>query len=73
MQNNRYRSYSGRRGVSAGNFENENCLCEEQPISLAMAYVKRQKFGKVYGAEDALSHGTLFPDLYMPYEGGRRR
>ena len=52
----------------------ENCLCANQPISLAMAYVKSQPFGEVYSASEALRCGTLFPDLSKPYcIGGRKR
>lgn len=53
---------------------NENCLCDGQPISLAMAYVKPQPFGEVYSACDGWKKGTIFPALDMPYcMGGRRR
>lgn len=52
----------------------ENCLCTEQPIALATAYVKDQPFGPIYSAVEARCRGTLFPDLDMPYgAGGRRR
>lgn len=53
---------------------NENCLCDGQPISLAMAYVKPQPFGEVFGACEGWHNGTLFPALVMPYcMGGKRR
>ncbi len=52
----------------------ENCLCDNQPISLAMSYVKVQPFGTVYEPCDGWKNGTIFPDLYMPYcMGGKRR
>lgn len=38
---------------------------------LGMAYVPWQTWGSVFTCEDALSAGTLFPDLLMPYCGGR--
>lgn len=54
--------------------QDANCLCDGQPISLAMAYVKPQVFGEVYAACDGWKSGTLFPDLNMPYcIGGKRR
>ena len=54
--------------------QDENCLCDGQPIALAMAYVKPQVFSEVYSACDGLKNGTLFPDLYKPYcIGGRRK
>jgi len=52
----------------------DNCLCDKQPISLAMSYVKVQPFGTVYEPCDGWKNGTFFPDLYMPYcMGGKRR
>jgi len=35
---------------------------------LARAYVPYQKMCKVYDLKEALCKGTLFPELYMPYE-----
>ncbi len=52
----------------------ENCLCQGQPISLAMSYVKVQPFEGLYEPCEALRQGTLFQALNMPYcIGGRRR
>lgn len=72
-----YRScgaYSESAGSAPRESGNENCLCDSQPISLAMAYVKDQPFGAVYSASEALNNGTLFPDLNKPYcIGGKRR
>lgn len=48
-----------------------NCLCDGQPLSLAMAYVKTQPYGKLWDEDEAWENGTLFPALYFPYEGGR--
>ena len=42
-----------------------DCL-DEKP--LAYVYAPNQKFCMLYSAEDALSHGTLFEDLYKPME-----
>ena len=56
-----------------GNYR-DNCLCTDQPISLAMAYVKDQTLGEIYSPSDALKNGTLFPELNKPYcMGGKRR
>ena len=33
---------------------------------IAYAYVPDQKFRMMYSAKDALSHGTLFEELYLP-------
>ncbi len=52
----------------------ENCLCDTQPISLAMSYVKVQPFGNLYEPCEGWTNGTLFADLNMPYcMGGKRR
>ena len=39
---------------------------------LAMAYVPYQAFENLYEPEQALSCGTLFRDLYMPFRGQKR-
>ena len=36
---------------------------------LAMAYVKWQKWHKIYDAEKALRHGTIFEELDFPFCG----
>ena len=33
----------------------------------AQAYVPFQQFGATFSPEKALTHGTVFPDLYQPY------
>lgn len=37
-------------------------------FKLAHAYVPFQVMNKVYNPREALCKGTLFPELYMPYE-----
>lgn len=37
---------------------------------LAMAYVPFQEWGEVYDDDKALSCGTLFPDLKLPFSKG---
>ena len=37
---------------------------------LAMAYVPFQQWGETYGDDEALSKGTLFPELDLPFSGG---
>ncbi|MBE6636746.1 MAG: spore coat associated protein CotJA [Ruminococcaceae bacterium] len=51
----------------------DRCLCDSQPIALAMSYVKKQPYDGVFDAGRAWQHGTLFPSLVMPYVGGRSR
>lgn len=41
-------------------------------ISLAMMYVPYQRFEKLYDGEKALSRGTLFEELDLPFYGGKR-
>ncbi len=38
------------------------------PPRLAMAYVIWQKYGPVFNPAEALEKGTVFPELYQPYQ-----
>ena len=40
---------------------------------LAMAYVPFQQWGQVNDETEALSKGTLFPELDLPFTGGASR
>ncbi len=40
-------------------------------LPLAMAYVPFQEWKKTYDLNKILSKGTLFPDLFKPFEGGK--
>ncbi len=42
-----------------------------QGLALAMAYVPFQCLKSVFPVEVALQRGTLFPDLYKPFQGAR--
>lgn len=47
-----------------------------QEMPLAYAAFPIQKFRLLYSAEDALKHGTLFEELYLPmevYNNGNKR
>ncbi len=51
-----------------------NAVCKVIPqmpeeMQYAYAYVRFQKYGNVYNADEALKNGTLFPELNMPYRG----
>lgn len=37
-------------------------------MHLARAYVPWQRFGRTYSPREALMRGTLFPELFWPYE-----
>ena len=43
------------------------CGCANMP-ALAMVYSPAQPWRMIYTPEDALSHGTLFEELYKPLE-----
>jgi len=43
--------------------ENKNCC----PCELARACVPSQVMGQVFSPREALQKGTLFPELYKPY------
>lgn len=38
-------------------------------MPIAMAYVPWQRFGRTYDTEQALSVGTIFPELNKPFTG----
>ena len=40
---------------------------------VAMAYVPWQRWQQVYPVEEAMSRGTIFPDLDKPFSMGRCR
>ncbi len=37
-------------------------------LELARAYIKIQELNEIYNLREALEKGTLFPELYRPYE-----
>ena len=41
--------------------------------SLAMVYPEKQKFIKIYDPEIALANGTMFEELFMPFNRGSCR
>jgi hypothetical protein len=52
----------------------ECCIPQETTIKdvrLAAAYVPFQSLCNLYYPMEALKHGTIFPELYSPYEGRR--
>lgn len=50
------------------NMVNNNCI---DNMPLAMAYVPMQKWKTVYNNDVALNRGTIFPELDLPFLGGR--
>ena len=58
---------SGPDGADPEQTEAESC-----DLVYAMAYVKPQTYGQIMSDNDALICGTLFPSLYLPFEGGNR-
>ena len=56
---------------NVGGVTNHNCggrgdCLDDMP--LAYVYAPDQRFRMLYSANDALSHGTLFEELYKPME-----
>ncbi len=47
--------------------KNNNYECKENMRYLT-ASVKEQKFENIMSVQDALCHGTIFKDLYIPFE-----
>ncbi|MDR2939767.1 MAG: spore coat associated protein CotJA [Clostridiales bacterium] len=64
MEDNYYRS--GNVYDISNKYEQEDFYIESVEATLARAYVPFQKADKIYPPSQALSHGTVFPDLYQP-------
>lgn len=47
----------------------EGCSAGFGQMPVAMAYVPRQRFGRVYDLDKALQAGTIFADLDKPFWG----
>ena len=49
-----------------------NCIPQEtiiRNVRLAMAYVPYQNLCTLFSPMEALKRGTVFPELYSPYQG----
>ncbi|MCI7099082.1 MAG: spore coat associated protein CotJA [Lachnospiraceae bacterium] len=46
---------------------------KENVPSFAMAYVPYQQFGEIFSLSEAISKGTIFPELYKPFQKGACR
>ena len=64
----RLREVSGSARESAS--ERSCNLCD---LPIAMAYVPMQQWKTTYSPSEALCTGTVFPELNLPFKGGRRR
>lgn len=51
---------------TVNNDEGKGCL---RYYTLAMVYVPEQKFDCLYDTSEALSHGTIFKELNLPFYG----
>ncbi|WP_295085156.1 spore coat associated protein CotJA [Ruminococcus sp.] len=49
---------------------NDSSQMYPENMTLAMAYVPFQQWGETYDDDKALSRGTLFPPLDLPFTGG---
>lgn len=43
---------------------------EMQGVHLAMAYMPWQKFGETFSSSDGFQKGTIFPELFKPFQRG---
>ena len=49
------------------------CSCQQDAVYLpVMAFIQAQTLEAVFEPEQALHCGTLFPELYKPFKGGRK-
>lgn len=52
------------------------CIPQElviKNVRLAAAYVPYQKLCNVFSPIEALKHGTVFPELFSPYDGKHKK
>ena len=52
--------------------KNENCSCHSDTLygmPLGIGYVPWQRWSKLYDSSEALYHGTIFPELNLPFLG----
>jgi len=54
--------------MNCDNNRNDTCI---DNMPLAMAYVPMQRWKNVYNNDVALTRGTIFPELDLPFLGGR--
>lgn len=45
----------------------------QSEMELARAYIKNQQYTKRFSPMEGLQKGTIFPELYMPYEKKEKR
>ena len=55
-----------RQGFIKKQISDNEALCQ---LPIAMAYVPMQKWKDIYKTEIALSRGTIFAELDMPFKG----
>lgn len=78
MYNNKYNRRRGA-GLYEGCLDQQGTECAQADMCptreqvYAMAYVKSQSYEQILSDGDALKCGTLFPSLYLPFEGGKCR
>lgn len=58
--------FSSDNGMMPGNSRPLSRFPEQTPI--AMAYVPMQEWSETYDVQEALSIGTIFPELNLPFE-----
>lgn len=54
----------------------ENCIPQEttiKDVKLARAYVPFQKMCSIFSPIEALKRGTIFPELYSPYDSKEKK
>ncbi|GAB6137234.1 spore coat associated protein CotJA [Halanaerobaculum tunisiense] len=53
--------------------QHERRIERDYPLQyeLAEAYIPFQEYNSIYNSQEALSKGTIFPELYKPYQRQR--
>lgn len=50
----------------------ENYKCGKKYMCYGRSYVLLQKYENLFSVKDAIESGTIFKDLYMPYNEKKR-
>ena len=58
-------------GCRAYNSDDGLPAVKMREMQFGQAYVPRQTFGVIYSPDKALTHGTVFPELFIPYTNMR--
>lgn len=62
--------------MKKNNYHMEKCIPQEttiKDVKLARAYVPFQKMCSIFSPMEALKRGTIFPELFSPYDNKEKK